>query len=451
MRMLETIREYALETLSADGEEPAARLAHAEYFLAVAEAAVPDITGAPQARVLARLEADHDNLRSAFAWLNSEPVDQSPNQALRLGAALSRFWLVRGHLSEGRRLLDAALDRTPSDAVSPEVYADALEGAGALADTQGEHVRAEALHREVLVIRREAGDRRGAARSLDNLGIAAEGRGDFAAARDLYEEALALRREIGDNRDIAVSLHQMSYLALLQEELDRAETFAVESLAYFRRAGDTRGVATALQNLAMLTSRRGDFARAATLYEENLALWRTIGDVQSSAFALVNLGRAIALDGDPQRGMASIEEAVPLFRDLGDTPSTAWALWALGHAWAAAGDLDRATALFAEALSLYRPTGDQIGIVECLEGLGIVACTRGDALGGVPLLAAAEAQRDVIGVPIPALQRPAYDESLAAARTALDASTFAAAWAMGRVMSLDQAIAEVGQVAPARL
>ncbi len=446
VRMLETIREFALETLVAGGEESAARWAHADHFLAVAEAAVPDITGAPQTRVLSQLEADHDNLRGAFSWLNREPVDRAADQALRLGAALYRFWQVRGHLNEGRRLLETALARTPSTAVSPKVYADGLEGAGALADTQGDHERAAELHGKALAIRRESGDRRGAARSLDNLGIAAESRGDFATALALYEEALAERKEIGDERDIAISLHQLSYLALLQEELERAETLATDSLAHFRRAGDTKGVATALQNMAMLTSRRGDFGRAATLYEENLSLWRTLGDVHSIAFALVNLGRAIGLSGDPQRGMTSIEEAVPIFRDLGDTPSAAWALWALGHAWAASGDLDRAESLFAEALALNRPAGDQIGIIECLEGLGIVACSRGDAITGLPLIAAADALREEIGVPLPALQRPSYDAGLAAARAALDPATFAAAWAMGRVMSLDQAISEVAEI-----
>ena len=134
--MLETIREYALERLKASGEEDVLRRQHAAYYLALAEAAEPQIQGAEQAVWLDRLETEHDNLRAALAWsleargLRQEngfqaqvshispesstslqpPASSLSEIGLRLAAALGEFWWPLGHVSEGRRWLNQILD-----------------------------------------------------------------------------------------------------------------------------------------------------------------------------------------------------------------------------------------------------------------------------------------------------------------------------------------------------
>jgi predicted ATPase len=104
--MLETIRHYALARLREAGEERSAQAQHAAHYLALAEAAEPHLRGADQVLWLDRLEADHANLRAALGWL-LEAGDGSA--ALRLAAALGRFWWTRGYLSQGRRWLERAL------------------------------------------------------------------------------------------------------------------------------------------------------------------------------------------------------------------------------------------------------------------------------------------------------------------------------------------------------
>src|SRR5437867_1071258 len=104
--MLETIREYALERLAESGEVETLHGRHAQYFLRMAEAAEPELRGPQQVLWLETLEREHDNLRAALRWaLDRREVET----ALRLAAALPRFWFGHGYLSEGRRWLNEAL------------------------------------------------------------------------------------------------------------------------------------------------------------------------------------------------------------------------------------------------------------------------------------------------------------------------------------------------------
>lgn len=103
--LLETLRDFALETLAVAGEEPAARRRHADYFLKLAAQASADWHSPQHQQWLDRLEAEHDNLRVAMRWL----IDHDGAGAQQLGAALREFWYIRGHFAEARRLLDQAL------------------------------------------------------------------------------------------------------------------------------------------------------------------------------------------------------------------------------------------------------------------------------------------------------------------------------------------------------
>ncbi|MDQ5851887.1 MAG: adenylate/guanylate cyclase domain-containing protein, partial [Chloroflexota bacterium] len=133
-RMLEIIREYALERLAARGEVEATERTHATYYLTLAEAAAPELQGSRQGAWLEQLEMEHDNLRAALRWsLNRGEVEVG----LRLGAALWRLWHMRGYVSEGREWLEKLLPLSEHSRVSPSVRAQALNAAGVLAQQQG--------------------------------------------------------------------------------------------------------------------------------------------------------------------------------------------------------------------------------------------------------------------------------------------------------------------------
>ena len=108
VRMLETVREYALERLADAEEGERVRRIHADYYLAFAEQAEGSLVGGAQAEWLDRLTEDHDNLRAALSWFAQRELT---DDGLRLAIALQRFWRARGHVAEGRQRLRELLAR----------------------------------------------------------------------------------------------------------------------------------------------------------------------------------------------------------------------------------------------------------------------------------------------------------------------------------------------------
>jgi predicted ATPase/transcriptional regulator with XRE-family HTH domain/Tfp pilus assembly protein PilF len=418
--MLETIREYALERLSSSGIAPTVLRQHAEHYLGLAEAAEPELTGAQQELWLDRLEREHDNLRAALSCCLEAADPSAQGQTLglaeiglRLAAALWRFWYVHGHLSEGRRWLERAIARcrphnqdtksqpAACDPCSTPV-AKALLGAGGLAWAQGDNPRAAQFYGESLALYRELGDRPGVANALNNLGVVVMEQGDYARARALHEESLALRRELADSW----------------------------------------GIANSLNNLGVLALEQGDYARARALYEESLALRRELGNLQGIAMALTNLGRVISHLSDYPRASALHQEALGLFQQCADHSGSANALNNLGQVAYLQGEYARAAKYFARSLDLFSELQDQRGIAECLEGLANAAAARGQAQRAARLYGAAEVLHEATDAPLSPADRPVYERTVADARAQLDEVVFMAAWAAGRAMPLDQAIAD---------
>jgi len=184
LRMLETVREFALACLVASDEEQAIRRRQAVYFTALAEASVPHLRSGDQRIWLDRLEREHDNMRAALAWALERGDAET---ALRLCGALALFWRTRGHLSEGRRWCAQA--QALGGVTPPDARADALYGHAILAHWQGDYDAAETLYQASLALRRSAGDERGVALTLNGLGILADDVGEYDRALTLQQES----------------------------------------------------------------------------------------------------------------------------------------------------------------------------------------------------------------------------------------------------------------------
>jgi predicted ATPase/class 3 adenylate cyclase len=396
-RMLETVRAFAAEELDGSRESAIVRAAHATWVEQLARDADRRLLGAEGAALLTRLEREHDNFRSALAWAIAHRPD---DLGLRLPESLWRFWELRGHYAEARAWLSRSL--TTSQQAPSTLRAQALDGLGNIAWRQGDlRAAAEALE-ESLRLRRESDDPMALVGTLTSLGTVSELRGDLDRARALQEEAVVIAREIADPWKLATALNNLALVVSNQDETELATALLEESVAIKRQTGNLVGTATSLNNLAVLMVTVGQPERAITYLEETLAIDRQIGSPSGIADSLANLASVIV-----------------------DT-----------------GDVARSAGLDAEALELRRDLGDRISIAYSIENIAATSSRAGQAETGARLFGAAERLREELEAPLPPSERQRYDEGVALSRSALPEPVFAQSWAAGRVLTLDDVIAE---------
>jgi predicted ATPase/tRNA A-37 threonylcarbamoyl transferase component Bud32 len=413
LRMLETIREFALEMLARDGHLGAVRDRHCDWFLDLARRAAPNLTGTEQERWLAVLGAEHANLQAA---LGRTMQLGDAKRGLSFGASLWRYWLVRGHAREGADWLDQIL-ALPADAPTDSLRATALTGAGTLAqvlsdletstthlssalemrrqlrDGAGEaraladigwvawrrceYAEARRVSHESLELSRTLGEKGLMASALSNLGWVAMFEGDYRASNEALERGLSLRRELADGRGIAYMLMSLEWTASRSDDCARTQPLADEVLPIFRAIGDRRLYAAAFSALARACFRRGDLERARSILEsEVLPIMRHTNDRWNIGVALSLLSRVVRDEGDISRAETLAAESIQLRRSISDRHGLAESLATLGYAAVARLDGARARRLFTESLSVRRAIGDCAGIVECERELTALACAE---------------------------------------------------------------------------
>ncbi len=443
--MLDTVREFALEQLAAQGEEETARRQYAGWYrtrIATAEASL----GTPdQGMWVNRLDAEMENLREA---MRSAKEIRDYETLAQIAGGLWEFWYGRGYFTEGRRWLAEAL--TSTEEISPGAHIKLLLGAGTLAHAQGEEETAARFLEEALDTARRENEPHGLAMTLYLLGVVARDRGNYPVAITLLGESLSLSRSIDDVWKTTLATNSLAVLFQRQGEHARAAELLKESVDLARRLGDRWGTAQALSNMAHLARRLGEFERAALLYEESAALYQELGDQRGEAGALTNLGRIAERLGDPEKAVALHERSLGVSRRLGDRAGVATALANLGIAYRKQDHLERASDVCRESLQLRQEMGDREGIATSLENLAEVATAQKHSERAVRLWAAAAALRDAIGAPLAPSERDSYHRVVSAARTSLSPERMALIWETGRSLPLESAIQEAlhGQMIP---
>ena len=455
--MLETIREYALEMLNANGEERFSRHAHAVYYMTLAEESERELVGPQQTTWLERLEQEHDNLRVALNWALQQDENTNETQrrmeiALRLAGALRRFWQMHGHLNEGQTFTEKALSASEGILVTAQARAKALIAAGTLASIQNDYDRTEAYCRESLLLFRELGDQQGTALSLFLLSVVPMMKGNNVAARSLAEEALALFREMGDKERIAWSLSTLGLLDTQEEKYASARARYEESLALHRELSNKRGIAASLLRLAqLLFVSQGDQAALRSLLAEGLALNHELGEREGIA-NIHSLSAQLAFrQGDSSSARAQIEKSILLYKEIGQRRVLAESLAILARIVLAQGERTKARVLYDESQEIARKLNHMWLIATCLEGRAGIATEESQLAWAAQLWGAADSLRETIGVPIPLIDRTDYERSVTTVRTRMGEKDFEAAWEAGRAMTPEQAMASLANAVGAPL
>lgn len=239
------------------------------------------------------------------------------------------------------------------------------------------------------------------ARALYGAGILTFRKLDEDTAQRSFEECLAIAREHDDVRLIVRATTGLARVALRRGDTREVRRRSEEGLAVARERGEKADTSTPLHMLAAAARVEGDFRQAKAFYRENLALNRALRRPDWVSVELGNLGALEVLEGN-------IPEAVPLLR---------------------------------ESLQTAHERGDKYLAPYELVWLGRVAFADGNPVRAAKLFAAARAQFDTTGLAMDPDEAPEYEKGLAAIRGALDDTAFSAAWAEGKRMNLDGAVA----------
>jgi predicted ATPase/DNA-binding SARP family transcriptional activator/Tfp pilus assembly protein PilF len=394
--LLETVRHYAREQLITSGESAGIHDRHRAWYLdQLSRAGAASTT--ERGSWLSRLALDIDNIRAVLA---SCKLSGSGRQAMLLrGEPIAQLCLMRGYVTEGRRWLGAALHDGNETIAQRAVALNAL---AILASEQGDYLEANLLYEEGLAAFTGLGDSYGAARVLINQGNVAKYQGDPVRARALYRAGTQYARDHGHAGLLAIALNNQGTLSIELGEYEAARTALEESLELKRQSGSQSGVVQVLLNLGEVARADGDIAHAEARYEEALALALAIGDRSHVALLHYNLGLMAAARHSNVR--AAVE--------------------------------------FRHGLREEQELGNKRRIAANLEGLAALAATPDHARRAGRLLGAATRLREEIGAPIPDVDRPNHERSMAIVREVLGGADSAKALADGRAMTLDMTIVQ---------
>jgi non-specific serine/threonine protein kinase len=374
--MLSPIREYALERLG-DGEDCwATRLRHLEWFADLAEEASTELHGPDQEQWLKRLASEHDNFSAALDTGAARAAGTT--DAMRLARALAGYWLLSGHLREGRARLERLLSAHECQEHTA-VRADLLNGAGALAFNQGDYQASKSLHEESLLIRKELDDERGIAETLRHLGNIADETGQYESALEHYESALTIWQSLGDAWSEAAVLNNMGLVALRLGQYETARARLGRSLELFRREDALWAVGVTVGNLADIAFDLAETDDAAAMYSESLDIAERLNDLDGIAYA--------------RTGLANVARRQGRFDAASD------------HLEVSRGALEE--------------LGDKQGLAEWLEAASKLAIAQSRAIRAARLVGAAEALRREIDAPLSPKDKPAYDRLLDEIESAL--------------------------------
>lgn len=434
--LLETIRQFAREKLFDSGGGEDIQNRHLEYFRGMAERAEPELTGLRMPEWLKRLEKELDNVRAALEW----SLKQHVQVGLRLASALLWFWDESGYLHEGSEWLAQLLSQLETQAHTI-VRARVLGIRGYMLVWDNSAEEAQPILEESVAMCRKLGDRQGVAFGLIHLGIAISNNGDSGQGRQRVAESLALYQELGDKFGTAWALTALGgCIGIKASPANVARASLEEGLPIFREMEFLPGIVHILVHLGQLAIDQGDYRAARPWLEESLAMQRQLGRGGSTILNLANLGEVAFQEGDYKQARAYYEENLSLAEATGNYIFASGTEVRLGYVALREGDRILARRIFEKRLQYFRKAGNQRGVVRALEGFASLAVAKNQPERAARVFAWADAMRETIGYARPLYEQTDMDRDLTTIHVQLDEVAFAALYATGRALTMEQAI-----------
>ena len=405
-RLLETIRQYAAERLASAGEVAAIRGRHLAFYLDLAREAGPALRGPDMVAWMNRLDAEADNLRAALEW----SFEADPEAALRLSVSMAPYWRSRSIGSEAIEWM-AKLTELTSRLPPPAPSA--------------------ARERTILVARVFA-----TAAGASLLGA------QYAAGGRWAEEAVALARQAGDDEALSEALVALATNLLFSGRLSEAREPAEEMVRLAESRRDWSALAGAEASIAYFEGRGGsDLASAeARLLKASEAAARSRNPRVIAGIA-AGRGELSGMTGRLAEAREWLAKAIAGYEEIGDRRLVLMTRSELAHMLRRSGEIDEAEALYHETLHGWLHAGNRGAIAHQLECFGFLATAREDFLRAARLLAAAEAIREVAEAVMVGTERAEYDAAVGQLRGGLEAGALDSAWAEGRRLTTDEAVA----------
>ncbi len=368
-RLLETVRHYAADALSAADETAGVAERHAAWCVRLAEEAAQaeDCAAGLQA-----LEAERDNVRAALEWCVTH---QRAELTLRLACAQMASWEATGRFAEARQWLGRAL--AAGEATPASLRARGLYNTGFAALVLGELDVARRDVQASLALSLEAGDPASVTERTEGLLSMVSTFGDGPQSIGDLERQLDEARA-GRDPHLGERLIGCGHLRLFRGEPVAARRHFEELVVVARQNGDEAMAATALVGLGVAAIGQGECATATEYLQQGASLATATAQLHTQALARMWLAELTRLTGDSDRARAGFEACLGQVRPMGAPYSLARTLLGLGLVLLDQGDMEAARGQLQECLTVAGPAS--LGHVEAgaLAGLGEVALAGSD-------------------------------------------------------------------------
>lgn len=284
---------------------------------------------------------------------------------------------------------------------------------------------------------RQLGDEKGIAWAIRlQANLIYDGR-DFEQAFPIFEESLKLAEELADRALLTWNYHHLGWIALLRTDYVSAANLGDQGLAVARETGDGRAQASLLFLLGETANRQGEFARAEALYSQALVIARDLKDSLIAARILNQMGEAVRRQKRYLQAEACYLDCLAILRDVHGWDNLAVPLSNLGHVAVRGGDPGRAANYFRESIESEEDVSTWN-----IWGMGVVAAAQGRPGQAARLYAVVDKllEADIKEILYPE-DREEFRRDVDAVRGQLGEASFTAAWAEGRVMSPEEAVA----------